>query len=402
MTVRRVNKARRAVLLATCATMLMGLGLGAALADSLTLRGQRLALTVSGDTGVTIEADSDLHDAVHAIADDLGCLRAQSGTVVVVSTEGCGSKLDHLTLTVPAGLAMTLEMRGSGDVHVGDVAGELNAIMDSDGALSIASVNRLMLAVHGDGDASVAAVHGAADIQITSSGAVKLVDVAGLLHARLSGSGDLGVSNIHAAVADVDTAGSGDVTIGDGTISMLRAQTNGNGDISVAARVDVADLSAAGGGDIRLRGAIGKVLRRTSSGSSSIQVADNATELNDDLKGLNDHLRDVNDHLKNLKIDFPEHDSGTTTSSHGASFVHFIAGVAVLAMLFFVLRTVRRNGGWRAWRTPADATGEATHPGVLAVRETLLRLDGRLAQVETYVTSREFDLQRKFRDLDRH
>jgi hypothetical protein len=400
MTGRIMNNSGRAAL--ACAAVLIGLGLTAARADSLTLRGQRLALTVSGDTGVTIEADSDLHDAVHAIGDDLSCLQGQSGPVVVISTEGCGSKLDHLTLSVPAGLAMTLEMRGSGDVHVGDVAGELNAVMDSDGALSVASVNRLMLAVHGDGDASVAAVHGAADIQITSSGAVKLVDVSGLLHARLSGSGDLGVSTIHGAVADVDTAGSGDVTIGDGTISMLRAQTNGNGDISVAARVDVADLTASGGGDIRLRGAIGKVLRRTSSGSSSIQLAGTVNDDGKSLASLNDELKGVNDHLKDLKIDFGDHAGSTDTSSHASGFVHFVAGVGVLAIVFFVLRTVRRNGGWQGWRTPASSTGEATHPGVLAVRETLLRLDGRLAQVETYVTSREFDLQRKFRDLDRH
>jgi hypothetical protein len=380
MTSRITTQLRQTLLLAVgLATMI---GANAACADSLTLRGARLTLTVSGDTGVTIEADSDLHDAVHAIGDDLSCIQAQSGPMVVINTEGCGSKLDHLTLTVPAALAITLEMRGSGDVHVGEVAGDLNVVMDSDGGLSVASVNRLMLAVHGDGDASVTTVHGAADIQITSSGAVKLVDLSGLLHARMSGSGDLGVSNIHAAVADVDTVGSGDVTIGDGSIGMLRGQTNGNGDITVAARVDVADLTASGGGDIRLRGSIGKVLHRTSSGSSSITLAGNSDD-------------------GDLKIDGANHAGGNHRSSHGGDFLHFIAGMGVLAILFFVLRTIRRNGGWQGLRAGTGPTGEATHPGVLAVRETLLRLDGRLAQVETYVTSREFDLQRKFRDLDR-
>ncbi|MEJ0049113.1 MAG: hypothetical protein WDN04_25610 [Rhodospirillales bacterium] len=72
-------------------------------------------------------------------------------------------------------------------------------------------------------------------------------------------------------------------------------------------------------------------------------------------------------------------------------------------ILFAIWRTVQRNGGLAQLQNRFRSSGEPaqpTHPGVIAVRDTISRLESRLARVEGYVTTREFDLQRKFRELD--
>jgi hypothetical protein len=82
---------------------------------------------------------------------------------------------------------------------------------------------------------------------------------------------------------------------------------------------------------------------------------------------------------------------------------HIFHAVILVGILYFIWRTVRRNGGVAALRARFSGPSQPaapTHPGVIALRDTMTRLDGRLARVETYVTTREFDLQRKFRELD--
>jgi hypothetical protein len=255
-------------------------------------------------------------------------------------------------------------------------------------------------------------VEGAADLRLTGSGDVKLARVQGVLHTHSSGSGELEIGTITSPAADILIEGSGDVSIGSGTIGALRAQTNASGDLNVAAQVVAADLQATGGGDMKLANVTG-VTKRRSSGGSDITVGgsgvdvDSLTQLKD-LKTKNlDQLQDLQqlkslEALKGLSInlsddDWPHH--GTHHS--GSGFGHFIAGVLVLALLYFAWRTIQRNGGWQAVQNRATSPSGPNHPGVQAVRDTLSRLDGRLAQVETYVTTREFDVQRKFRDLDK-
>jgi hypothetical protein len=301
---------------------------------------------------------------------------------------------------VPPGFPVALLVQGDGDVHISDV-GPLSATLTSDGGLTVGRSRDLILSLHGDGDASVSAVDGTADVRITGSGGAKLLHVGGILHAILNGSGDLAVTSISAPAADIATAGSGEISIGEGNISALRASTNGSGDITVAAHVDAADLQASGGGDMKLANVTG-VVKRSATGGSSIHIGGSAMDL---------------DSLRNLKIppippippipalptinlstdDWP--DQSSHHSSHG--FAHFIAGILVLVLIYFIWRAVQRRG-MPNFATPTGSATTASHPGVLAIRDTLSRLEGRLAQVETYVTSREFDLQRKFRDLDMH
>ncbi len=367
------------------------------------MSGDRLALTATGDLGISIEADSGNGNTVRLVGDDLSCLHTSSGQVVDVSTEGCGSDLSHLTIMVPPGFPVTLSVQGSGDVHIGDVGGTLDATLNGDGSLSAGRTQSLMLAIHGDGDATVAMVQGAADLRLGASGSAKLGNVQGILHASLTASGDLVVAAITAPAADLSLEGSGDVSIGDGTIAALRAATNGNGDITVSAHVEAADLQASGGGDIKVRDVSG-VVKRHSSGGSSIEVGGAGVD-SDALRNL--HIPAIPPippippipAIPTIHIDdsnWPHH-----TTHHSSGGGHIVAGILVLGIGYFIWRTVQRNGGVQSLRAHASAPGEATHPGVLAVRDTLSRLDGRLAQVEYYVTSKEFDLQRKFRELEK-
>ena len=105
--------------------------------------------------------------------------------------------------------------------------------------------------------------------------------------------------------------------------------------------------------------------------------------------------------------DSVDHDSDVNiTVGHGHSgFGHFIAGILVLGMVVVLWRTINKNGGLAALRTKFAASGpsapaDPSHPGVVALCDLIGNLERRLARVEMHVTSREFDLNRKFRDIE--
>ncbi len=83
---------------------------------------------------------------------------------------------------------------------------------------------------------------------------------------------------------------------------------------------------------------------------------------------------------------------------HSTSIVtHLVMAAVVAVTLFLVWRIVRRGAfGARGGRSAPD---RPLHPGVVAVSEAMSRLEQRLGRMESYVTTREFDLNRKFRDL---
>jgi hypothetical protein len=194
--------------------------------------------------------------------------------------------------------------------------------------------------------------------------------------------------------------GSGDAVVGKGHVEILHARLSGSGDLTVAATADTADLQASGGGDIKVAHVNGEV-HKSASGGSSINI------YNSDVAefGLGK--------LAQLAATTDDDDSSSDSVIHthrtshggGSGALHFFAGLAVLFILYAIWRTIQRNGGIgplqaRFNRGPG-APPAPSHPGVIAVRDTITRLEGRLARVENYVTTREFDLQRKFRELDK-
>jgi hypothetical protein len=369
---------------------------GTALADTRTLDGSALSLTLTGDSDTTIETDPGLSHSVRVVADSVDCLDApDNGGQLRLSTASCAD-LGQLTVMVPPNFPVALTMAGSGNVRVGELQGPLSATISSDGDLNVRHATGLQLAIRGSGDSTIQSVDGAADIKIDGSGTVKLLRLNGPLQYEQHGSGDLVVGHIEAPAASFDSAGSGDTVVAGGHVAALRVRTNGSGDFAMDGSVDSADLEASGGGDIKLPHVSGPVHRAASGGSSivvgaagmklaAIKLAASALD-SDDGAG---HDSDVNI---------------TIGHEHGG-FFHFIAGILVLGVLVVVWRTLSRNGGLAGLRARFAATAGGppaapSHPGVVALCDLVGALERRLARVETHVTSREFDLNRKFRDIE--
>jgi hypothetical protein len=366
-----------------------------AMADSFTLHGSRLVMTVAGNNDATIETDSSLQGDVRVSGDNASCLENHGGgDAIVIDDTSCNEDLDHLTIAVPANFPVILSMRGAGNVTIGDLNAQLVANVLGSGDLHVGRVAELVLNVSGSGDASVQAASGPADINITGNGDVKIPELNGVLHVRQSGAGDLAIGAINSPAADLALQASGDTAIGRGSIGALRARISSSGDLVVAATAATADLSATGGGDIRVAEVTGPVQRHTGGGSSISTSASglerfgvgkiaNMVSLSDD----NGDIQTVGGHHRKHS------DSG---------FKHVLAGMFVLFVLFLVWRMARRRGGLAAvGNSLRGGPSQPTHPGVIAVRDALARLEPRLARVEGFVTEREFELNRKFRDLER-
>jgi hypothetical protein len=72
-------------------------------------------------------------------------------------------------------------------------------------------------------------------------------------------------------------------------------------------------------------------------------------------------------------------------------------------VLYISFRIIKRGGGLDGLRTTfrSGPPPGPSNPGVLALCERITQLDQRLGRLEGYVTTREFDLNRKFRELGR-
>jgi hypothetical protein len=372
-----------------------------ALADTRTIEGSKLTLTLTGDDQTTIETDPGLTHGIRVVADALDCLAGPGGSgtgaggEISLASAACGSDMGQLTIMVPASFPVTINSMGSGNVNVGELYGPLNVALNSDGDLNVKRAGTLRLAVRGSGDATVRAVAGAADVEIDGSGEVKLFRVDGILKVGQHGSGDLAIAHIESPLAEFEMASSGDTVVAGGHIATLRVRTAGSGDFAMAGAIDTADLQAVGGGDIRVPHIDGRVTRRAMGGSSIVIGGRNG------LGG--DAMRRLSESVSSADSDESDRGVHVSRSGHASGFGHFIAGIVVLGVLIAVWRTVSRNGGLAAVsrRFPAAGTPAApSHPGVIALCDLLAGLERRLARVEIHVTSREFELNRKFRDID--
>ena len=388
---------------AAAACVAAGFSLGVAHADTRTLQGFALELTLATDADVTIETDPSLNGAVRVVGDSLDCLRTNSGPGVQISTSGCDSDMGHLAIMMPRSMPLSLDVAASGNVSLGDLDAPVKATVTADGDLKIRRATVLQLEIRGSGDATVQAIDGPADIAINGSGDVRLIRATGPLKFRQNGSGDLAIVQIEGPAADIETHGSGDALILGGHLSVLRASTHGSGDIVFGGTAGTAILDASGGGDIGLTRADGMVSRNARGGSTinvggASEIAASAlAKLRASLSG---HDEDDDD------TDTTTHT--TKTRHHSSSGFHdFIAGIVVLGLMFWGWRVLSRNGGFsrlgRAFSSRSSAGGTQAaprDPGVIALCDLLAGLERRLARVETHVTSREFDLNRKFREID--
>lgn len=361
-------------------------------ADDLTVAGAHLVLTLNGASDVRIATSGELHGQVRITGEDAGCLSShEGGGTVVLDDAACGSNFDNATIIVPRDMPLTLSVNGSGNVTLGDSDAPVAVSLHGSGDFHAGDLAVLNLSVFGSGDSAIGAIRQTGALAMNSNGSVKIQRAAGIFHAHLTGSGDLAVGTAATMATDVEIDGSGDVSIGAGSVGALHARVAASGDLIVGGTALTADLTASGGGDIRVADVSGPVTRRATGGSSITTHSGLASGIGK-IVNFGIALDDDGGALR-----------GRVAQAGGSTVHHVLAGIFVLFVLFLIWRSLQRRGGVAALRAQLGRPGGAAapaHPGVIAVRETLARLDGRLARVESYVTEREFELHRKFRDLE--
>ncbi len=358
-------------------------------AETRTVSGGRLTLSTSSSEDVVIDTDASLHGQMRFSMDaSLSCLSITGDDPVVVSTSRCDDDSGRLRIDVSPDAPITLSSSGNGDIRVANLRGPLTASLSSSGDLVTGSTGPLVLSITSSGDATLGDVNGPATIDINGNGDVHIKAVHGPLTAKQVGSGDLIAGGIQGGDVILDGNGSGDILLGAGHIENLQAHMNGSGDLSIAASIRDATVSMHGGGDAKL-GPVSGTLNQSATDDSTIVVLDAG------------HARATGDQIARKIGSGGVHGSVHLGAHSATDLEHFLTFVFVLLVLFICWRIVRRAGGlsgmrrqWRGGGAPAP-----TNPGVLALGETMTRLEQRLGRLESYVTTREFDLARKFREL---
>jgi hypothetical protein len=358
---------------------------GTARADTRSFAAKQLVLNDGMQEDVSIQPDASLMGQVRISREDgLECLSIVEGGTLTVDTSRCNGEEVHIE--VPAGLPIVLNATGGGDISIGDVGGPLTMSLVGHGDVVVGRTGPLVLNLSSGSDVSLGAVAGSAVLTLSGSGDVRVASVAGPLTVRTSGSGDLAIGSIDAPVVDVQGSGHGDVLIGGGGIGSLSVRLNGEGDFATAASSREASLSAHGGGDMRV-GPVEHVIQRDSGRGSTIHIGSSALVS----AVIADVARAIGD----------AHGATHHVNSDSSAMGHILTIGVVGFLGYLIFRIVRRSNNVpalarRASQAPPAA---ATHAGVIALCESLARTEQRLGRVEAYVTSREFDLQQKFREM---
>ncbi len=357
-----------------------------ALAGTSTVNGGNLVLSDSRSSDTVIHVDPNLHGQIRfAMEGDPGCLSIVGAGAVAVGTSGCGEQAGRLDIDVPVGAPLTISKGGSGDLRLADdISAPLVLDLNGSGDVVGGKVNGpLVLSVHGNSDVSLGAISGTATLEMTGSGDVRMGSLDGTLTLKHQGNGDLAIGHVAAGTITIDSTGSGDMLFGRGSIGTLIAHLQGNGDLGVAADVHDGDVRAFGGGDVKLGKVTGTVNRANGDGSD-IYVG--GSEIIDTV------VAEVAKAVANAKED------GATPKHHVGSGTHLLVILLLGIVAFIAWRILRRPGGLSSLRRTAPPAAPS-HPGVVALCEKMAGMEARLGRVENYVTSREFDLHQKFRNL---
>lgn len=351
---------------------------GTAQAETQMVRGEQLVLTDTLSQDVTISTDASLNGQIRLSMDgSLSCLSTVSGSTTAISTSGCDDDGGTLRIEVPPSSGVIATVASDGNLRVGDLHAPLTVTLNGSGDLTAGRSGALTLAIHGSGDAVSDQVDGPATLDMTGTGDARLRRVYGPLTSQQRGSGDLVVGTIQSSAVTMEASASGDAIIGGGRIGLLVARFSGSADLSVAAPIENAELIAAGGSDIKLGSVSGHVTKVASGGSDIVIGGAGLTET-------------ILSH-STRKLAGDSHDGGNTGGPSGVHIVMSTAGLILAGII-----------GWRILRRRRGPVIKAPpSPAVHALAETMARLDQRLSQLETYVTTREFDLARKFRELEK-
>ncbi len=364
---------------------LAGLAIAPAAAESRLVAGRQLVLSTNMAEDVVIATDAALSGQIRlGMEAGLSCLSVVSGPAVVVGTSACGDGAGPLQIDVSPDTQVTLTATGDGDVKIGDLRAPLVAALNGSGNLVAGRAGSVVLVVRADGDARLGTVDGPVTIDNAGSGDVRIGQVHGPLVVKTTGSGDLTIGAMAADAVTIEANGSGDMLLGAGRIGTLRARVRGSGDLTVAAAVGDADVEANDSSDVRLASVSGR-FEHTAQGDGSVSLG-GANAMRTALSAIAG------------KLDDAEPEAGRAgRPGHSASLEPLLIAALLGLVTIIFWRIMRRPGGLASLRRgPVQAPG---NPAVLALSDAMARLDQRLGAIESYVTTREFDLNRKFREL---
>ncbi|HEV2674205.1 MAG TPA: DUF2807 domain-containing protein [Aliidongia sp.] len=201
---------------------------------------------------VTVEAtstkDGELKDFVFA-GGETASVRRDHHTCITLSIER--PKI-RVSIHVPAGMPIDIRNGGSTDYVIGAVGGVLHAQMSGSGNLKAEHVTDLGLGISGSSDVRIGQATGPTEI-------------------RISGSGDVKIGNADMPGLKIDVRGSGSVSIDQGQVGALTASVAGSGDLRIKATAGDATLSTVGSGDIDVAKVTGKLINNK-VGSGTIRV----------------------------------------------------------------------------------------------------------------------------------
>ena len=163
-----------------------------------------------------------------------------------------------------------LRLTGAQDMSVGAVEGVFALTIQGSGEVSARSAGTVRIEITGSGDVDVGPVTGDANAMIAGSGDIRLRRVGGALDARVAGSGDISTGDV-ALGARLSLAGSGDIAVGS-VAGPLTAEIGGTGDIGVrGGTAEPLEILIGGTGDF-VFGGVATSVRATIGGTGGAFV----------------------------------------------------------------------------------------------------------------------------------
>lgn len=214
-------------------------------------------------------------------ADELQAIQVSSlgGQLKIVSTKRHRNIDDpkdyaQFKLTVPKGTNLTIDEM-VGEVEVGDLAGDVkidatsldatigavkSAKLDISGSLDLTLgdvAGKLEVDVSGSADVKAGSVE-TADLDISGSGEIELKSIRNGLTAEINGSGSVKAEAVNGPLT-VELSGSGEVAIAHGRANPLKVDISGQGEFSFGGEAVNPEVEVSGSGSIWLGSYTGKL-----------------------------------------------------------------------------------------------------------------------------------------------
>jgi hypothetical protein len=127
-----------------------------------------------------------------------------------------------------------LDVTGSGDIALGDIAGALSFELAGSGSLNAMSAKAVSVDVAGSGAVEIGAVGGDLSVDIAGSGEVGIGSIDSKTDVSIAGSGEVSIKAGRAHALTVDASGSGDFRFG-GTAVNPEIDVSGSGSVCIGA-----------------------------------------------------------------------------------------------------------------------------------------------------------------------